>query len=266
MYSSRVRADISRRINGERLVLLGWGRAILLQLAHPLIAAGVHEHSSFRATPWAGATRLHETVLAMLALTFGGDAERTHALDAIRTIHRRVNGRLAESVGRFPAGSPYSAEDPDLVLWVHLTLLESVPLVYSLVVGPISDADRDTYCAEAAWVALELGARHEEVPTRWSEAQAAIERIQASGAIAVGTQARELAATVLQPGIGRLVPPLASLNRLVTIGLLPEQVREQYGFHWDSAHQARLERVIPRLRVLRRCAPDVVALWPEARS
>ena len=259
-------APISQRINGERLVLLGWGRAILLQLANPLIAAGVHEHSSFRATPWAAATRLHETIRAMLALTFGTDADRHDALERIRTIHRRVHGRLAESVGRFPQGTPYSAEDADLVLWVHLTLLESVPLVYSLFVEPISQADRDTYCAEAAWVALELGARDADVPRTSAEVQAAIGRIYASRAIAVGSQARELAAVVLAPRIGRLVPPLAAINRLVTIGLLPEEVRHQYGLPWDARQQARFERMIPRLRTMRRYLPDALALWPEARG
>jgi uncharacterized protein (DUF2236 family) len=68
--------SISHRINAERIVLLGWGRAILLQLAHPLIAAGVHDHSGFRSTTWAAVTRLYHTVHAMLALTFGSEAER----------------------------------------------------------------------------------------------------------------------------------------------------------------------------------------------
>lgn len=259
-------ADTSRRINGERLVLLGWGRAILLQLAHPLVAAGVHEHSSFRATPWAAAARLHETVRAMLALTFGSDAERAQTLETIRTIHRRVHGRLAGAVGPFPAGTPYSAEDPELVLWVHLTLLESVPLVYSLFVERLSDTDRDAYCAEAAWVPIELGARAEDVPRTFRGVEAAVGKMYASRAIAVGPQARELAAAVMSPRIGRLVPPLASLNRLVTYGLLPTDVREQYGFPWDASRQASFERTIPRVRALRRRLPDLVALWPEARG
>jgi len=66
----------------------------------------------------------------MLALSFGTDAQREHALHGIRTIHTRVHGQLTQTVGVFPAGTPYSAEDPALVLWVHLTLLESIPLAY----------------------------------------------------------------------------------------------------------------------------------------
>jgi uncharacterized protein (DUF2236 family) len=256
---------ISQRVNGERAILLGWGRAILLQLAHPLIAAGVHEHSGFRATPWAAAVRLHATVRAMLALTFGGEAERVRAIGGIRAIHRRVNGRLPDDVGPFARGTPYSAEDPALLLWVHLTLLESVPMVYELLVSPLTEADRDAYCAESAWAAVALGAVPVDVPTRWADARKAIEQTYRSGVIAVGPQARELAAAVLSPRLGRLAPPLASLNRLLTAGLLPPAVRAQYGFGWDAARQRRFDGRVAALRRLRRLLPDGLAMWPEVR-
>ena len=74
---------MARRINGERVVVLGWTRAILLQIAHPLIAAGVHEHSRFRESPWAAAERLHSTIRAMLALTFGPEDATSRALEGI---------------------------------------------------------------------------------------------------------------------------------------------------------------------------------------
>ena len=257
---------VSLRVNAERLVLLGWGRAILLQFAHPLIAAGVHEHSHFRATPWAAATRLHATVRGMLALAFGTDAEREYALHGIRTIHRRVHGHLPHTVGAFPAGTRYSAEDPDLVLWVHVTLLESVPLVYERFVAPLSAAERDAYCAESAWVPVALGARPAEVPRTWGEAVARLERTYASGAIMVGPQARELSRALLWPRIGLLAPPAAWLNRLVTIGLLPPHIRDAYEFQWSPRRQQLLERVTPPLRALRRTLPDRVALWRDARS
>ena len=247
-------------------MLLGWGRAILLQLAHPLIAAGVYEHSAFRARPWSAASRLHATVRAMLALTFGTDAQREHALHGIRTIHRRVNGRLETAVGPFPAGTPYSAEDPDLVLWVHLTLLDSIPLVYELFVGPMTAAERDEYCDEAAWVALELGARPGEVPRTFAAVRAGMHHFLGSGVIAVGPQARELAAAVLSPRAGWIVPPALWANRLITTGLLPDQVRREYGFPWDARRQAAFDRLVRGVRVLRRRAPRPIALWPEARG
>src|SRR6185503_7458654 len=190
-------AIVAQRLNAERLVLLGWTRAILLQLAHPLVAAGVYDHSSFRATPLAAAARLHSTIRAMLALSFGTDAEREHALHGIRTIHTRVHGQLTQTVGIFPAGTPYSAEDPALVLWVHLTLLESIPLAYERFIGRVSAEDRDAYCAESSWVPIALGARPADVPVTWTHASEQLSRMYTSGTLAIGDQARELAIAVL---------------------------------------------------------------------
>jgi uncharacterized protein (DUF2236 family) len=256
---------VSRRINAERIVLFGWGRAILMQLAHPLIAAGVHDHSGFRATPWAAVTRLYHTVHAMLALTFGTPAEYARAMDGIRAIHRRVNGFLPEGAGPFAAGTRYSAEDPDLLLWVHLTLMESLPLAYEMLVGPITAAERDAYCAEAAPAPIELGARPVDVPRTWSEAQRSIERVRASGALTVSTQARTLSRSVLYPAGAWTLGPTASINRIVTIGLLPADLRAQYGLSWTARQQRAFDVIVPMLRASRRALPDMIALWPEAR-
>jgi uncharacterized protein (DUF2236 family) len=143
----RPAADVSRRINAERLVLVAWTRAILLQFAHPLIAAGVADHSTFRGSPAAAVARLRQTVDAMLSLTFGTEAERETALQGIRGIHRRVSGTLATASPCFPAGARYSAEDPALLTWVHATLIESSVLVYEQLVEPLTPAERDRYCA-----------------------------------------------------------------------------------------------------------------------
>lgn len=201
----------------------------------------------------------------MLALSFGTDAEREHALHGIRTIHTRVNGHLTETVGVFPAGTPYSAEDPALLLWVHLTLVESIPLAYERFVGPVSAGERDTYCAETAWVPTALGARPADVPVTWSQASEQISRMYESDVLRVGSQARELATAVLSPRLTRLVPPLASWNRLVAIGLLPESIRKQYRLPWNEDAQRRFDRTVVRVRRFRQRLPDFVALWPEAR-
>jgi uncharacterized protein (DUF2236 family) len=259
---------ISRRINAERIVLLGWGRAILLQLAHPLIAAGVYEHSGFRATTWAAVTRLYHTVHAMLALTFGSDAEREHALDGIRQIHRRVHGHLKTPTRRFPDGTPYSAEDPDLVLWVHATLLESVPLAYERFVGPLTIAERDAYCAEAAPVAVALLARSHEVPRTWAEARVYLDGMYASGNLEVTEQARTLARAVLSPpaAAALIAGPATWINRIVTLGLLPAQIRQQYRLEWTGFNQRTFNALIPTLRSVRRVMPRSITSWPEARG
>ena len=246
-------------------MLLGWSRAILLQLAHPLVAAGVAEHSSFRGGRLSAATRLHHTVRAMLALTFGDDRARAAALEGIRAIHRRVHGRLPTAAGRFPAGTPYSAEDPDLVLWVHATLIESIPLIYEHVVRPVAPEERDAYCADAAAVAIDLGARDGEVPRTWNALSTYLERMYGSGAIAVSPQARELASAVLAPPFAPFIAPAAWMNRLVTVGLLPGRVRQEYGFTWSDARGRTLRRVTTTLRGARRVVPPAIALWPEAK-
>jgi uncharacterized protein (DUF2236 family) len=262
-----VNADlpISTEINAERIVLLGWARAILLQLAHPLVAAGVAEHSSFREGRLTAAVRLHHTVRAMLSLTFGSDAERTATLARINGIHRRVNGVLGETVGRFAAGTRYSAEDPALLLWVHATLLDSIPLVYERLVAPLSEAERDQYCVESAPVVHALGARTGE-PRSWRGLGDYMQRMYASGTLTVGAQARELARAVLAPPLAWTIGPAARINWLFTVGLLPPALREQYGFTWSTEDARALERWTARLRGLRQVLPRRVALWPEARQ
>jgi uncharacterized protein (DUF2236 family) len=202
----------------------------------------------------------------MLALSFGTDAEREQALHGIRTIHTRVHGHLTQTVGLFPAGTRYSAEDPALVLWVHLTLLESIPLAYEQFIGPVTPDERDAYCAESAWVPIALGARPGEVPVTWGHASDQIAQMERSGILAVGDQARELAAAVLAPRAARFIPPVASWNRRVSIGLLPDAIRQQYGLQWSDEQQRRFERAVRRIHKLRRALPDFIALWPEARS
>jgi len=258
-------ASITWRVNAERIVLLGWARAILLQLAHPLVAAGVFEHSGFRGTPLAAASRLYHTVHAMLSLTFGSEADRTRTLDAIRAIHRRVNGVLPETTGPYPPGTPYSAEDPALVLWVHATLIESVLLVYEELVGPLSTADRDEYCAEAYPIAVALKAPEHEVPRTWAGMRAYLDGMYASDALAVGTQGRQLASAVLSPSGGWLVAPATWVNRVVTVGLLPPSIREQYALTWTDRDARTCARLVSALRFGRRWLPDALALWPEAR-
>jgi uncharacterized protein (DUF2236 family) len=259
---------VSRRVNAERIVLLGWGRAILLQLAHPLVAAGVDEHSGFRSTTWAAVSRLYHTVHAMLALTFGTDAEREHALGGIRQIHQRVHGHLKTATRRFAEGTPYSAEDPDLVLWVHATLLESVPLVYERLVGPLTIAERNAYCAEAAPIAVALMARSHEVPRTWAEARAYLDRMYASGDLEVTEQARTLARAVLSPPAAAawIAGPATWTNRIVTLGLLPPQIRRQYRFEWTRTNQRTFDALVPTLRTMRRVLPRAVTLWPESRA
>jgi uncharacterized protein (DUF2236 family) len=257
-------SSVAHRINAERVVLLGWSRAILLQLAHPLVAAGVAEHSTFRAGRLAAAIRLHHTVRAMGRLSFGSPVEQQAALDGIRAIHQRVHGTLRHATGPFPAGTSYSAEDPTLVCWVHVTLVESLPLVYQRCVAPLSAADLDAWCRDSAPVARALGAGP-DVPETWPALQDYVRTMHQSGALVVGPDARALASAVLAPPLGLLVAPARRINRLVTTALLPESIRTQYGLAWRASDARAADRWMRTIRVLRQVAPRAVREWPEAR-
>ena len=257
---------IAERINAERLVLLGWSRAIALQMAHPLVAAGVADHSHFRAGPLEAATRLRETVRAMLALTFGDPIAHGHAIAGIRAIHTRVHGRLRHPTGTFEAGTPYSAEDPALVLWVHATLIESVVLVYERLIAPLAPAERDQYCAEAADVAKALGAREEDLPRSWAALEFYLAAELTSGRIEVGADARAIIDAVLFPPLSWVSGPAAWINRLVTIGLLPDRIRAGYRYGWSDRRERQLRRVMAALRAVRHATPRALAYWRPARA
>lgn len=258
-------AVISRRVNAERMVLFGWSRSILLQMAHPLIAAGVADHSNFRSSARAAVGRLRGTVRSMLALVYGDAADYARSISAIRAIHSRVRGKLRQATGVFPVGAPYSAEDPDLVIWVHVTHIESVLMVYDRLVGPLTVAERDAYCDEAAAVAVSLGAQPDDVPRTWAALERYMEAVYASGRIAVGPDARLIADAVLFPPLSVLTGPFAWMNRVVTLGLLPDAVRQQYRYDWNETRTRQFERTMRAMRAMRSVSPRAVAWWPSAR-
>ena len=266
MSAVQVPDSIVRRVNSERAVILGWSRAILLQLAHPLIAAGVGGHSSFSGGVFSAAVRLHHTVRAMLSLIFGDDRSREETLSRIRAIHRSVNGTLGEDAGPFRAGTRYSAEDPALLLWVHATLVDSSVDIYQRVVAPLTAAELDALCDESAPVLLELGGDAATVPRTWDALRTYFDSMLRSDQLTVTTQAREIGAAVLAPRAAGFAVPLTGMHTLVTLGLLPNSVRDGYGFTWNDRRQANFERAIRVLRKGRRITPDLLATWPHARG
>jgi uncharacterized protein (DUF2236 family) len=258
-------APVAHRINGERLVILSWPRAILMQLAHPLIAAGVEQHSAFHGGVTQAAARLHHTVRAMLAITFGDEARRAAAVDRISGIHRKVNGTLPQAVGRFPAGTRYSAEDPALLLWVHATLLESSADLYQRLVAPLSEEERDAYCVESLPLLLDLGGDPGAAPRTWAALERYIADIEHSGTLAAAASTRALADAILTPRAGTWALRFGGLNQLLTVGLLSLPVRAVYDYQWNARHEARFARTVRIIRATRRRSPDIVARWHDAR-
>ena len=245
--------SVSWAVNREVIVVAGWGRAILLQLAHPLVGQGVAEHSSFKGGLRSGVSRLSSTVGAMLALSFGTDDEAINAAAAINTIHDRVSGRH------------YSAHDPELLRWVHATLLDSMPAIYERLVAPLSPDERDRYCAEAAIMEPLLGIPDGFLPRNMAQLDAYMRQMLDSGRIVVSDRSRALARGILFPPGWRLLWPVFRPLQLITIGLLPAAVREDYGFTWTSRDARALARWTTALWLLHRALPRFVREWPAAR-
>ena len=253
--------SVSWRINRERIVIAGWGRGILLQLAHPAVASGVHHHSSVLGSLRASVRRLHSTVGAMLSLTFGDTEEMITAAARINAIHDRVRGDVC---GR--SAETYSAHDPELQRWVHATLLDSIPLTYELLVGPLSSRERDQYCVEAAIMEPLLGMPAGWLPRDTARVDAYMREMLDGGKIVVTDTSRALARAVLYPPRWYVAWPAFRATQLLTVGLLPASIRDAYGFEWGAREQRTFARWTALLRTGRRLLPRFAREWPVARA
>ena len=250
--------SITWTINREAIVVAGWGRAILLQLAHPAVAAGVDAHSSFRGSFRSGIRRMHATIGAMLAIAFGDTEQMITAAAGINVIHDRIRGPV-------PTGGSYSAHDPELQRWVHATLLESIPLTYERLVGPLTAGERDRYCAEAAIMEPLLGMPPGFLPRNAAELDTYIHDMQTGGRLVVTDTSRALARAVLYPPRWRAAWPAFRAVQLLTIGTLPPSIRDAYGFEWRARDGRALARWSRVLRASRAMLPRWAREWPMAR-
>ena len=251
--------SVTWQVNREIVVVAGWGRAILLQLAHPAVAAGVHHHSSFRGSLLASFRRLHSTIGAMLAMTFGDTEQMINAAARINRIHDRVRGPIPDG-----AGDAYSAHDPDLQRWVHATLIESIPLTYQLLVGPLTPDERDRYCTEAAIMEPLMGMPAGSLPRDTAQLDAYMREMLASGSLTVTNTSRSLARSLLYPPHWHLLWPAFRAMQLLTIGTLPPSIRDAYGFTWTARDARAFARWTGLLRASR-ILPRFTRQWPMAR-
>src|SRR5690349_3139217 len=184
--------DAIWRIGGELGMLLGGGRALLMQVAHPLVAAGVAQHSGYREDPW---KRLAGTMNSVWAVVFGTRAQADRAAARVRAMHRKVNGTLPEPMGPFPAGTHYSALDPDLLLWVHATLVDSALLVHSQWIGKLRRAEQEAYYEDAKTLARLFGTPPAVIPPTLADFRHYMEEMLESEKICVTETARDIART-----------------------------------------------------------------------
>jgi uncharacterized protein (DUF2236 family) len=245
--------SVAERVNGETALLLGGGRALLMQLAHPMVAAGVTDHSDFLADPFG---RLWNTLDLTLTVAFGDTHQSGAAATRIEEVHRGVVGRRGDE--------SYAALDPDLLLWVHATLVDSAIETYERFVAPLRSDIRSRYYDQMRRQAAALRVPQEALPPGYLEFRVYVERTLRR--LRVSDEARRLSAGVLDPTVSGPIRPLVQLLRFVTVGLLPRRLRDGYGLQWSATNERVLDAISAVVRSALPFVPDRIRRWPHARD
>jgi uncharacterized protein (DUF2236 family) len=251
--------SMMRRINQETAILLGSGKAILLQLAHPFVAAGVDDFSNFQSDIL---KRLHNTLLFMHRLVFEDRPTAQRALRQFHSIHERIRGRLREPAGRFAADTPYSGTDPEAKLWVHATFVSGALQTYQRFITPLTPNESRAYYADSRVMARLMEIPEQIVPATLEEFEEYMTAMLASDTLAVTDRTRRLARAVLYPRVGLLPAASAGLLRFVTAGLLPERFRHEYRLVWGGRQEQTLNALRGSIRHLRPLVPPSVWQTP----
>ena len=206
-----------RLVGRESVLMLGGGRALLMQVAHPAVAAGVHAHSDYERNPW---RRLARTMTALYSIVHGSREEADGVAEQVRLVHRRVRG--------CHAGQRYNAFDPDLMMWVHATLVDTGLVMYDTFVGTLPRQTQEAFYADMKVVARIFGVPKRVLPPTLGDFEDYRRAVLASDELRVGAEARAVAGIVLRPPVPTpLRPGFAALAR-VTAALLPEELQERY--------------------------------------
>ena len=227
-----------RRVHREFVVGLAGPRTLLLQATHPVAFAGFFAHTGALDEPY---ERLGRTARVMDTIMFGPRAEADRATRRVRAMHRRVRGATAAPAGRFPAGTPYAADDPELLLWILAAIVDSSLLVYDKYVARLSRDERDAYWQDSKVIGGLFGLRDGEMPDAIEDFDAYMAGMLEGGDLHITPEARELAIRiVMHPPVPLHVRPLLELANQITVGLLPADIRRGYGLSWDPARSVAL--------------------------
>lgn len=225
------RDSISWKVNSEPLVFAGGGRALLMQVAHPGVGAGVEQHSSYAKDPWG---RLFRTVDIMMKLSFGSPEVSARQSRILEKMHRRVEGTT-------DLGERYSARDADLQLWVWATLVDTALLIYERVRPSLTDGERAQFYEESKLVAYGCGVPRGACPATWADFASYVDQVVDED-LHVTRSARAVATATMVPPLPAGLGPVAGAPlRRVTVGLMAPSLRDQYGFEWSAARQRELD-------------------------
>ena len=220
------------------LVLFGGQRALLLPLAHPLVNQGVLDYSSVRKDPL---KRLTRTIELTQTLIFGTNEEVAQAAEKINRVHKAVKGDLSHTTGVHKAGTSYHAQDPELLTWVWATLIDTGVIVYEKFVRHLTDVEKEAYYQEAKKLLPPLGGKVETTPNTYKDLATYLTTMYKSKKVTVSEDAKkELAPYLLLKKPDHLKLPLLPISLplvKITVGLMPEEFRKQYGLSWTKFDQ-----------------------------
>lgn len=257
-----------RRLHRERLVLFSGVRALLMQACDPLAVVGFQRHSIIFDDPQ---TRLQRTDEWMSRIYFGTAAEAEEAGHVVQAMHRRVKGKTPADYGPIPKGTPYDATDPELGLWVLATLADSAVVYYERIFGRLSTEERERYWSEYRQVGELLGLPPGSMPGSFDGLRGYVRGRLTDGSLWISGDRREQAERmILDPPFDGWMraafTPLTETIRLISVGLLPPEIRRLFGFSWDPGREALLRSGLIQLRLGSRFWPDAVRLHPAART
>ena len=259
-----------RIVHRERAVALSGPRALLMQATHPLAVTGLLAHSTAIDEPY---ERLARTAQVMDTIGFGTRADADRVTADVRGMHRRVRGRIGEQVGPYAAGTPYAADQPDLLLWVLFTLVDSGIVVFDKYVRSMDDEQQAAYWDDYKVVGELFGLPRSEMPDTLADLREYKREMLQSGRLVVTEWARTRARRiVLEPPVPVQFQPLVQTANFITIALLPEELRREYRLGEWPLPPMLLRRALVSggaeymKRVVIPLMPDSLRLVPSARA
>ena len=249
------------QINRERVLQLTGARVLLMQIAHPLIAEAVYQHSYVFQKPL---LRLHRTLRLTLDMVFGTRAEVEKAVADIEAAHRPAKGRLAEGIGKHASGAAYNARNPRQSLWVYSTLVEGSVSGYERLVAPLSPVQKNEFLENSAQIAEWMQIPRSIIPATYEALLEYIDEAIKSQEVIVGESARKIAPFITVQSNRLLKIPTYPLIRY-NIALLPPTIREQYGYSLGNWEFSLVEQISRLSRMMQPITPSLIRFAPEYR-
>jgi uncharacterized protein (DUF2236 family) len=233
------------RVDREAITFLGAGRALLLQLAHPWVAAAIadrHRSGLDRID------RFHRTFAVVYTMVFGSLDQALAAARQLHGLHATVTGAMPAGVGPFASGSRYRANDLAALRWVYATLIDTAVLAHDLVLPVLTDDQRERYYAESHLFAALFGIADDDLPPDWQGFTAYNAAMLASDTLTVGAAARDIARQLLFGSGGSW--PIPRWYRALTALMLPPPLRDGFDLPFGERERLCAERALARIRRL----------------